>query len=309
MKHSKFRALALGCGAAILASAVSFAPAWAQQGKSYSDGARGEVFLPLGELSFADEVVSHTPGTGRIAATAADPEHTLGAPDYSGNVNDGSFLSLGCDGELVLRFVDNALVDLDGPDLYIFEVGPKVEGMSLAVSVDGEEWIEVGAVAGGRAEVDIAAVASEGPDFRFLKLVDDGQDCGTQFAGADIDAVAAIGSALRFTLDASVLFAVDSADLRDAARATLDDLAADLEAAGISEFTVIGHTDATGDAQYNSALSLRRAESVRAYLAGVLPAAAIEVSGRGEAEPLATNETEEGRQANRRVEIIARAGS
>ena len=47
----------------------------------------------------------------------------------------------------MLEFVDNRLVDVEGDDLYIFEIGPVVEATSLAVSIDGEQWYELGRIA------------------------------------------------------------------------------------------------------------------------------------------------------------------
>ncbi len=296
--HPIICALAIG----LAASSVG-----AQQ-TEYSDDARGSVVLPQGDRSFADAIVSHTVGSGSIKASAEDPAAVLGAPNYSGNVDDGSFLSLGCDGNVVLQFTDNALVDVEGPDLYVFEVGPKVEGMALAISSDGIDWIEIGAITGGRAEVDIAGNAQAGADYRFVRLTDDGEGCGTSFAGADIDAVAAIGSALRFTLDGAVLFTHDSNDLLPAAKAALDTLAAQIADANLSAFRVVGHTDATGSDAYNMTLSRERAAAVRDYFASLDSLASVSISseGRGETDPVASNETEEGRELNRRVEIIGR---
>jgi len=290
-----------------LAFGLAAAPAAAQQ-TEYSDATRGTVVLPQGDRSFADAVVSRTVGSGSIKTSAANPAATLGAPNYSGNVDDGSFLSLGCDGNVVLQFGDNALVDVEGPDLYVFEVGPKVEGMSLAISTDGMDWTDIGSITGGRAEVNIAGAAQDGADFRFVRLTDDGEDCGTSFAGADVDAVAAIGSALRFTLDGAVLFAHDSSDLMPEAKAALDDLAAQIADANLSAFRVVGHTDATGSDAYNLTLSQQRAAAVRDYFASmdILTNVSISSEGRGESNPLASNETEEGREQNRRVEIIGR---
>jgi outer membrane protein OmpA-like peptidoglycan-associated protein len=70
---------------------------------------------------------------------------------------------------------------------------------------------------------------------------------------------------------------------------------------------IVGHTDSTGSDAVNDPLSLRRAESVRNYLSdrGV-GAGRIEVAGRGSREPVASNDTAEGRAKNRRVEIFLR---
>jgi OOP family OmpA-OmpF porin len=65
-----------------------------------------------------------------------------------------------------------------------------------------------------------------------------------------------------------------------------------------------GHTDAVGTDQYNMRLSLRRANAVRDYLiAGGISASRIRAEGFGESQPVASNETAEGRAQNRRVEL------
>lgn len=71
---------------------------------------------------------------------------------------------------------------------------------------------------------------------------------------------------------------------------------------------MVGHTDATGSDAYNLTLSQERAAAVRDYFASLdsLSTVTISSEGRGEANPLASNETEEGRSRNRRVEIIGR---
>ena len=282
-------------------------PLSAQTPQTYSDGKKGTVTLPLGELSFADSVHAFTMGDAAPQESARNPEAALAAPNYQGNNNDGSFTTLGCGGVLDLAFTDNALVDVPGPDLYVFEVGPDVEGTILAISVDGTAWSDVGEISGGRAEVDIAAVAEPETSYRFVRLTDDGVKCSGNFPGADIDAVAAIGSAARFTLDGAVLFAVDSTALRDEAQTALTALAEQIAAAGITSFRVVGHTDATGAAEYNQSLSLARALAVRDFLIArpALSGATATATGAGETEPVASNDTDAGRAANRRVEIIA----
>jgi hypothetical protein len=72
----------------------------------------------------------------------------LGIPDHA-EEDRVSYVTLGCGGELVPRFEDNALIDVAGPDLYVFEIGPEVGPTGLAVSNDGEDWIRVGRISGG----------------------------------------------------------------------------------------------------------------------------------------------------------------
>ncbi len=67
---------------------------------------------------------------------------------------------------------------------------------------------------------------------------------------------------------------------------------------------MVGHTDSTGEASYNQALSERRADAARNFLIGAgLESGRVTAMGRGEEDPIDTNETETGRQENRRVEV------
>jgi OmpA-OmpF porin, OOP family len=110
------------------------------------------------------------------------------------------------------------------------------------------------------------------------------------------------------TLDAGALFAINSAAIRDAGKAELDALIRDVKALdNVERIHVVGHTDRTGTAEYNMALSERRAESVKAYLVeGGIDASLITTEGRGLTQPVASNDTTEGRRQNRRVEITVR---
>lgn len=106
------------------------------------------------------------------------------------------------------------------------------------------------------------------------------------------------------SLDASVLFAFDSADLTPEAQSRLADVAADIAARATGEVVVTGHTDSDGDAGYNQTLSEQRAQSVVAALQGAAGSAVtFSAVGRGASEPVASNDTEEGKQANRRVTV------
>lgn len=103
----------------------------------------------------------------------------------------------------------------------------------------------------------------------------------------------------------SVSFAPGSAEIDAEAALVLDVAAGEiLERAGI-RIRVEGHTDARGDDDSNQALAQRRAEAVRRYLVrkGVAPQR-LETLARGASRPAASNETEEGRARNRRVELV-----
>jgi len=108
----------------------------------------------------------------------------------------------------------------------------------------------------------------------------------------------------KVTLAADVLFDFDKAVLKNEGKAKLDDLATKVNAINLEVVIAIGHTDSIGADAYNQKLSVRRAESVKAYLVskGVAPNR-IYTEGKGEKQPVASNTTKEGRAKNRRVEI------
>ncbi len=277
------------------------------EGLRYGEGDR-EVCLKQGASSFADAVVSFTRGKKAAAGTAGRPEHTLGEPDYT-NPSAPGFLALGCDGELVLRFDDNALVQSPGPDLYIFEVGPDVEATDVAVSIDGEQWIEVGRVEGARSDLELEGLIENDQSYRFVRLTNASTDCSGRYPGADIDAVAAVGSALRLSLDSAVLFDVGSAELKPAARDELLRSAGQIrDHGGNGAIRIEGHTDSDGEAAMNLSLSQQRAQSVLDFLVAEagLDRQRIQSVGVGESRPVAANDSASNKARNRRVEIIVR---
>jgi outer membrane protein OmpA-like peptidoglycan-associated protein len=113
-----------------------------------------------------------------------------------------------------------------------------------------------------------------------------------------------VGEGIEVTFDSGLLFDFDSDRIRPDAAANLNNLAASLNKFGNSNIMIVGHTDSRGDDAYNMGLSQRRANSASAYLQtrGV-PSTRITTAGRGESEPVASNDTEAGMQQNRRVEI------
>lgn len=114
---------------------------------------------------------------------------------------------------------------------------------------------------------------------------------------------------ITVTLDASVFFDTDQHTLRPGAQATLRDVANQIRGHGGTTVDIGGHTDSRGSDAYNQALSERRANTVRQFLATALRDAKLTATGFGESQPIAPNETEngdpyaEGMALNRRVEI------
>ncbi|MEO6601956.1 MAG: OmpA family protein, partial [Polyangiaceae bacterium] len=113
------------------------------------------------------------------------------------------------------------------------------------------------------------------------------------------------------TLSGQVLFVTGKAELLPAARDQLDQVAAALKDQGeLKPMVVEGYTDSVGSDSNNQKLSKDRAESVRAYLISKgVPSDKITSVGKGEANPVASNDTAEGRANNRRVEIVIAGGS
>ena len=113
------------------------------------------------------------------------------------------------------------------------------------------------------------------------------------------------GNNLTVTLPQDILFATNSTSVSGGARNDLSALANSLQRFPNSTVNVIGHTDNVGEAAFNFDLSQRRAQAVSSILinAGVAPVR-IRSVGRGEDAPIATNLSSEGRQQNRRVEVV-----
>jgi outer membrane protein OmpA-like peptidoglycan-associated protein len=113
-----------------------------------------------------------------------------------------------------------------------------------------------------------------------------------------------VGEGIKITFGGGILFDVDRADVRPAVQADLVDLARILNKYDDTNVMVQGHTDATGSEDYNMDLSVRRASSVATFLAAQnVGRDRLSAVGYGELQPVASNDTPDGRQQNRRVEV------
>ncbi|MEE4203167.1 MAG: VPLPA-CTERM sorting domain-containing protein [Halieaceae bacterium] len=168
----------------------------------------GGVEFPGGDISFADSVVSYDPNfsDGSVPSEPnSDADNALGAPQVAGSTNVGAcqtvgvcdFVSLGAGGQLILEFTDNFLTGSNdsSADLWIFEVGADVEDTVVDISINGDDWLNVGQVGGSTSGIDIDAFGYDATWlFSFVRLTDvlnEGQTAGIS-VGADIDAVGAI---------------------------------------------------------------------------------------------------------------------
>jgi OOP family OmpA-OmpF porin len=108
----------------------------------------------------------------------------------------------------------------------------------------------------------------------------------------------------KVTFAADVLFDFDKAVIKPEGKSKLDDISSKVRGINLEVVIAIGHADSVGSDAYNQRLSVRRAESVKAYLVskGIEPNR-IYTEGKGEKQPVADNKTKDGRAKNRRVEI------
>ena len=111
-------------------------------------------------------------------------------------------------------------------------------------------------------------------------------------------------NSLLITLDSGILFDVDKYDLRPEAKEVLKNLAIVLKEADIKVFEVDGHTDSDAGDKHNQVLSENRANAVKNFLTSQGITAEITIKGYGKTRPIASNDTPEGKQKNRRVEIV-----
>lgn len=116
--------------------------------------------------------------------------------------------------------------------------------------------------------------------------------------------VTRVGEGIKVTFDSGIMFDVNKAHLKQAARDNLVKLAGILNKYPDTEVLLEGHTDNTGSDEYNLTLSRQRSDAVSAYLAKYsVDASRLISQAYGETQPVADNETVEGRQQNRRVEV------
>lgn len=167
--------------------------------------------------------------------------------------------------------------------------------------VDGDKGRYVGAVIGAIA----GGAVGNYMDKQQAELE---QELAAEAARQELNITRLAGDALKIGIASDASFGFDSSDLNSKAVVTFGKIASVLKDYDKTVIHVVGHTDSVGSDDYNMKLSQRRASTVSSYLSsnGVL-GERLRTEGRGEREPLASNETEAGRTANRRVDIVIKA--
>ena len=153
----------------------------------------------------------------------------------------------------------------------------------------------LGAVLGGVVGGTVGAIVGRSMDKQ-------AQEIETVLPGAQVERV---GEGIKVVLNESTVnFAFDSSDLTAQAKGNLDKIAKVFINNPNTEIMIYGYTDSKGKDEYNMKLSRNRANAVKAYLVSKgIGTKRINTQGMGEADPVATNETEAGRSLNRRVEF------
>ena len=127
------------------------------------------------------------------------------------------------------------------------------------------------------------------------------QELAQNIPGAKVERV---GEGIQVTFASGLLYDFDSDRVRTDAATNLRNLAASLDKYPNTDLLIVGHTDSVGSDAYNQSLSERRAAAAADYLAAQNVARSrLRTAGRGETEPVATNDSESGRTQNRRVEV------
>ena len=275
-------------------------------GKLYKIDRYSSIYLPLGKISFADKLIEYKVGSPVPIQKYRDSIQCLHEPDYR-NYQIPNFVSLGCGGSLTVEFTDNGFMNLPGDDLYLFEVGPSKEPAKVEISQNGTDWIYAGKIAGGKSSIDLTSVGIDDETvFYFLRITDLKDLCKSKSAGADLDAIGAINSVIKLTINADVLFDVAKFDLKETAKKSLDSLKISIEKIDKATILIQGHTDSDGDEAANMTLSENRCNSVKERLMEIFGENVgyqFEIKPYGESKPRVPNDSEENKQQNRRVEI------
>ncbi len=179
----------------------------------------------------------------------------------------------------------------------------KMKGGTAGAVAGGAVGAAIGHAAGNTALGAILGAAVGGTAGALIgrNMDKQAEEMQADLAGAKVERV---GEGIKITFDSGILFAIDSSELQPTAKTNIEALSRVLNKYPDTNVLVEGDTDATGSEEHNQKLSERRAQAVADYQKqlGVVPSR-ITTIGLGETNPVADNNTEEGRRLNRRVEI------
>lgn len=190
-------------------------------------------------------------------------------------------------------------------------MGPRERGTAQGAGIGALAGAAIGAMTGGNNVGTSAAIGAAagaiGGNLWSKRMEDQRRAMERATEGTGVDVVRTQDNQLKLNIPSDISFATGSAALKTELREVLQQFSQGLKENSGTLVRVVGHTDNVGSDTLNNKLSLERADTVRDFLEdrGVARSR-IDVAGRGEREPMASNETAEGRGKNRRVEIFLR---
>lgn len=325
---------------AVLALAGFFAqPSEAVSKSQIFDSAKHtRIYFQAGPEAFADEAVEYKVGKKKPPHLWESPDAALGGPnfkDHEGDrlANKPSFAALGGGGSITLRFTDNAIVDMPGGDLYIFEPLENSSPVKVEVSRDGLSWVDLGGDLFTRTEIDIAGKGGKNATYNFVRITDlSTVDPADQWPGADIDAVGALNSASKISIPDQSLCPDDVIGKKKGATKSGDSKRVDIDAElkrvadnyistnpnkVIVEVYSDSHSSGKGDSSDGNASSSvtaetknphakQRSEEVREHLTtvGKIPKDRIVIDFFDNARSMARREVEKEHERNNRFDIV-----
>lgn len=180
------------------------------------------------------------------------------------------------------------------------------KGTAIGVGGGAAAGAGIGAIAGNTALGSIIGAAVGGTAGALIgkKMDKQKREIEQSVPDATVESVNN-GESLKVTFDSGILFATNSSTVSDASKSALRNFANTLKSNPDTYIRIVGHTDNTGNVDYNQTLSEKRAKSVDDYLLqqGV-SSGRMSYEGKGIHDPIADNGTVEGRSLNRRVEIL-----
>ena len=169
--------------------------------------------------------------------------------------------------------------------------GKDGESTAIGAAIGTAVGAGVGAIIGNKMDKKAAEMAAlEGAQVEIVKDAN------------DLDAI-------KVTFDSGILFATNKSKLNEASKKSLAEFVKDMSDMKDTDVTIFGHTDNTGKKEFNDKLSLERAQSVANYLKSLGMQNNMVVEGKSWDMPVASNDTAEGRQQNRRVEVYISANA
>ena len=189
--------------------------------------------------------------------------------------------------------------------------GGAVIGAATGATIGGIIGSNTGSTA--RGAIIGAAVGGAAGAIIGHQMDQQAKELALQIPGATVERV---GEGITVTFASGLMYGFDSDAIRPEAGANLQNLAASLRKYPNTALLIVGHTDSQGADAYNQDLSMRRANAAMHYLGRHnIGSGRVSASGRGESEPVASNDSNAGRQQNRRIEVAiyanaaARAGN